>query len=299
MNRSLIRAVGRAVLVVVLVASAWYTGLSLYWWEWQRALFYGLVCLGSLSVMLFLVLQGRLDRLEQQVLSGGAGAPGAAAGADETIPTTPERSFGWLGPADRTFVFIPVLVGFGVAVSAAAALLERVAGFVVGPEVQDASSVGSGPRSASAPTARRRRTVVVAAAAMVVAALLVLAVPLIGALVYAPGQAQEGRRVVELEVRGKRVDVDAVATVTVLAGYCQTQTRAPVRVDAVEQAGPGVVRLVIQPRLHADDQRRFNGCLSDYVVDRHTVSVVGVEDLVDQPVASTPERSSASSETST
>jgi hypothetical protein len=277
-TRYLVRSLGRAVLVVVLVASGWYTALSLYWWEWQRAFFYGLTFVAALVVVLFLVLQARLDRLERQLVGRTDTSAGDPDGGHEEIPANPERGFAWLNPGQGTFVFVPLLVGFGVAVSALAVAVERVAGFVLTPAADSAQTLrGEGQRPG------RRRLITTAVGFVLVAALVVaLIVPLIGAAVYAPEAPEPGRRVLDVQVRGVRVETNPVAAVTSLAGYCRTQTRAPIEIDAVRSTGSDTVQLTLHPRLHPDDQRRFEGCLDDRMLDRHTVRVLDVRDVADE-----------------
>lgn len=302
MIRHILMTLGRAILVVVVVASAWYTAVSLYWWEWQRAMFLGLLCLGSLVLTLFLLTQRRLDRIEQALHSPGDRTSTPYAHDEASIPSTPQRSFGWLGTGDRTYVFIPFLVGFGLVVSAVAVLIERVAGFVVG------SNPAAGRRDwrpgdvepwSHEDRAGPRRVLTAAAVVILIVAIALLGAPLVGDLVYEPGEAQQGQRVMELQVRGKRVELDPVATASTVADVCRTQTGVAVQVAAVTRIDEDTVRLVIEPRLHSDDQRRFAGCLTDLGLDRHHIRVTSVMDAADQPLAEAFMGSVASRDTST
>ena len=258
MRRYLLASVGRSVLVVALVASAWYAALSVYWWEWQRAFFYSLLFLACLVLLVFLVLRRRLDRLEEQVRTGPAVA-GEPAGDD--LPVAPPRTFPWLDPG-RTHVFIPLLVGFGVVVSLVAMAVERVADFVVGER--------------RGPGARVRTALAFLLATLLVVALVV---PLVGDLVYDPADPQPGRREVEVAMQARRAEADPVGAVTALATFCVAQTRAPLVVDAIDQVSGDMARLTVHPRLDPDAQRRFEGCLSDLVLDRHRTWVVSVRDV--------------------
>lgn len=308
MNRFVLSAVGRAVLVVVLVLSGWYTARSLYVWEWQRALFYALAFLASLVVVVFLLLQRRLDRLERRLATRPEPHATPAEKPGEDIPAAPDREFAWLTPGEGTYVFIPLLVGFGVAVSAVAIAVERIAGFIVGPGGEDDPRQPDGaPRQGRRTRQRATRSVRAAAVAVLgVLAMTAVVLPFVDDVTYAPEAPQPGQRAIELQVRAKRVEVDPVATVTSLAEFCRTQTRIPVVVDAVEPTGPQTVRLVVHPRLHSDDERRFEGCLGDLSLDWHLISVVGVTDVgpgssppPDRDDDGQPVASSASRDTST
>lgn len=258
MKRYLLASVARSVLVVSLVASAWYAAVSVYWWEWQRAFFYSLLFLGCLVLLVFLVLRRRLDRLEEQVRMPSTGTDGPSG---DDLPVSPSRAFPWLDPT-RTHVFIPLLVGFGVVVSLVAMAVERVADFVVGER--------RGPHG-------RVRT----ALAFLLATLLVavLVVPLVGDLVYDPADPRPGRRELEVAVQARRAELDPVGAVSAVAAFCVVQTRAPLVVDAVDEVTDDMARLTVHPRLDPDAQRRFEGCLGDFVLDRHRTWVVAVRDV--------------------
>lgn len=258
MRRYLLASVARSVLVVSLVASAWYAALSVYWWEWQRAFFYSLLFLGCLVLLVFLLLRRRLDRLEEQVRTRttGTGEPAA-----DDLPVAPSRTFPWLDPG-RTHVFVPLLVGFGVVVSLVAMAIERVADFVVGDR--------------RGPVGRVRTALAFVLATLLVAALVV---PFVGHLVYDPTDPEPGRREVEVAVQARRAELDPVGAVGALASFCVAQTRAPLVVDAIDEVAADIARITVHPRLDPDAQRRFEGCLSDLVLDRHRTWVVAVRDV--------------------
>ncbi len=114
-----------------LLTGAAYMVVSLNRWEWNRALFFGLIVLiAEVALATALVLR----KLSQ--MSSGRAAPAAHAHADdeiggavrETRPDSPER-FGWLKDSaeGQLNVFITFLVGGGIVLSAVAWLVDRVA----------------------------------------------------------------------------------------------------------------------------------------------------------------------------
>jgi hypothetical protein len=106
-----------------LLGGALYMIVSLNRWEWNRALFFGLIVLiAEVALATGLVLR-RLARLEYR-----SGVDPAVANAlRETRPPTPDR-FAWLRDSTRqTSVFITFLVGGGVILSAAAWMVDRIA----------------------------------------------------------------------------------------------------------------------------------------------------------------------------
>lgn len=105
-----------------MVGAAGYTIVSLNRWEWNRALFFGLIVLiAEVALSTALVLR-RLSTLH---------APGPDPAVRtiirETRPPSPER-FGWLEESTHQLpVFITFLVGGGVVLSGVAWVVDRVA----------------------------------------------------------------------------------------------------------------------------------------------------------------------------
>jgi hypothetical protein len=106
-----------------LVAGGFYMIVSLNRWEWNRALFFGLIVLiAEVALATGLVLR-RLARLEYRTRVD----PTVANVLRETRPPSPDR-FAWLRDStQRTSVFITFLVGGGVILSAGAWIVDRVA----------------------------------------------------------------------------------------------------------------------------------------------------------------------------
>ena len=106
-----------------LVAGAAYMIVSLNRWEWNRALFFGLIVLiAEVALATGLVLR-RLARLEYR---SGQVDPEVARILRETRPPSPDR-FAWLREAQDMNVFITFLVGGGVLLSGIAWVVDRVA----------------------------------------------------------------------------------------------------------------------------------------------------------------------------
>ena len=110
---------GIATLLVALV----YMVVSLNRWEWNRALFFGLVVLIAEVALASALILSRLPRgnTSQEVDADLRGV------LRDTRPAHPNR-FEWLDPTNgRTNVFITFLVGGGVLLSAAAWAVDRLA----------------------------------------------------------------------------------------------------------------------------------------------------------------------------
>lgn len=124
-----------------LLASGLYVLVYIYRWEWHRALIVGVLFLGAEIGLATALLLRRLRRLEDQ-----ARASLRQAGPDPQVlarlrdargvPASGDH-FAWLAPTDgRLDVFIPVLLGAGVVVSALAWLVERAAGAAGGADAE-------------------------------------------------------------------------------------------------------------------------------------------------------------------
>lgn len=121
-----------AVGVLTLLATGGYLFVYIYRWEWHRALLVGVLFLAALVALATALVLRRLGRLAQQVTSD-ARAPSGTGEVLQRLREAPvdRPAFPWLkadDALDRTHVFIPILLGGGVVVSAVAWLVERVAG---------------------------------------------------------------------------------------------------------------------------------------------------------------------------
>ncbi len=115
--------------------AATYLVVYLYWWQWQRALICGVLLL-VVEVMLFgVVLLGRLARIEERLRDTDrrqreldARQEDVLARLRQPAAEREEARFRWLeDPADRTYVFVPVLMVTGVLLSGLAWVVQRIA----------------------------------------------------------------------------------------------------------------------------------------------------------------------------
>lgn len=106
-----------------LAAGLGYMVVSLNRWEWNRALFFGLiVVIAEVGLATGLVLRKLTDLQRSREVD-----PAVLAVLRESRPGSPDR-FAWLKQtSSRTNVFITFLVGGGVVLSAAAWMVDRIA----------------------------------------------------------------------------------------------------------------------------------------------------------------------------
>lgn len=125
--------------VVTLAATGSYIFVYLYRWEWHRALIVAMLFIAAeVAVSCSLVIRcvGKLDARLQ--IDRGQRAPVDPDIVERIRAAAPRRDhFPWLeAPVDRVGVFIPVLLGSGIAVSTVAWVVERLAGRTVEPSME-------------------------------------------------------------------------------------------------------------------------------------------------------------------
>lgn len=130
------RRIGLAAGMLTLMASGGYVFVYLYRWEWNRALVSGLIFVASEVALTSFLLSQRLRTTEAKLDAlAGDRSSRALRRLEETAP--PARAgFAWLARAERTNVFVPVLLGAGVMLSALAWLVERLARATARPTLE-------------------------------------------------------------------------------------------------------------------------------------------------------------------
>jgi len=126
-----------------MLAAGFYMVVSLNRWEWNRALFFGLVLLVAEVALATALVMRRIQRLEYTIAH--AYDPAVREILRATRPRSPDR-FAWLHESTtRMNVFITFLVGGGVLLSGVAWLMDRVAGKTTSPigEQQLARDLGA------------------------------------------------------------------------------------------------------------------------------------------------------------
>lgn len=268
---TLLRAVtvfGRLLLLVVLAASGIYVLLYLWRWEWERAQIAGVFFLAALIV---LCTQLVLRRIAELSTRGPVAAPDPV-----TNPVAPPRPFAWTEPDQSTYIFLPVLLGFGVALAALAAVVERLVAFAVGAP-------------GATRTARPGRTISQGLLAAALVVVLLVAVVLIAVardrLMTRPEASTPGARTYVLEIDSRQLELDVDGSITTLAHYCRDRAHVEsLTIADVRATSDDTGVLVVEPVLGRYGTARFDGCLVDAVLDRRTVELVAVRTEVTDPV---------------
>jgi len=134
----MLRKLGLAVAVASAAAAGVYFFVYLVRWEWNRALVSAVIFVAVEILVLGAALMSRMARLERAVGSPApAPAPNLALAQLRANRPPAGRPFAWLDPKrSGTNVFVPVLMGAGLVVSALAWLVERVARLVARPGME-------------------------------------------------------------------------------------------------------------------------------------------------------------------
>lgn len=283
--RVLLQAVGS----VVLVVSGVYLLVYLYRWEWNRAMISGLFFVAAEVALVGSAMLRRVGRLERRLDDLGRATVTPTPEGDTT-----EGPFAWLR-TDGAEVFVPVLLGIGVVLSAFAYVIERIAGLTAGVtgeagagrRLRRLDSVAGGPALEGAEasvafvppperTVRAGRAAAWVIVALVSAALLATAINVLAELTqYRPEPGPVGGRStydLVIELRDDSGGETSIARALWLSCSSNVTSGATARIVA---AGDGHVTLTVAPQVAKNDDRRFTGCLEDAQLDHVIVDVVG------------------------
>lgn len=303
-----IRLLARALAVVVLLVSGGYLLVYLVRWEWNRALVAGIFFVASEVAIVGWTILARLRGIEESVAAGGG--RGAVPEHAQVIGEEDKgraRSFAWLrDTTGRAGVFIPVLLGAGVVLSAIAYLVERVAGAVAGHAVDGAMArrlaldlpsgglvpgVGSTQRAVlrqqGRPMVAPPPTPVAAVGGIIVAAVLaagaVVAVDALRDLTESRSQPEaEGvATLIELRVEERRTERPATQTAEALWVACRSTVHDHVELTGVQSTSGSIVELTLAPPLDELESLRLRGCLGDATLDLVRAQVVGFHTVDD------------------
>src|SRR5918996_350051 len=140
------RRLGLAIAIVTALGSGAYVFIYLYRWEWNRALIAGMIFIAAELALLAAAILDRLNNLGRRMddVERGIIERDVFARIQESAPP-PRRHFAWLTDSDKTNVFVPVLMGAGVVISALAWAVERVARRTTRPALERRLAVRLAP----------------------------------------------------------------------------------------------------------------------------------------------------------
>ncbi|MGW1886904.1 hypothetical protein [Streptomyces sp. NPDC001970] len=281
------------------VYAGYYTVLYLIRWEWQRALISGVLLLVVEVFLATVLLLSQVSRLENRLERSDARMDDVRKRLEQTRTPASNR-FTWLSSADmtelngthRTFVFVPVLMVAGAALSGLAVVIQKVAGATIRPGAEHRltgrlAALTAPPVTATLPLQDRpaiqparagRKTRALATA---VGGLL-LVPPLWSTLAdatqtrpeHAPDAAST-TMVFEVETRGD----DSLQVVQLAANdlweTCRRSTAALNDNATLNRMHDGVYIGIIRPALPSHDLMRLRGCIEDANTNRTSAVVLG------------------------
>ena len=289
------RLVAKVVMWLALAAVIAVAGIHfvyyLYQWEWGRAGIAGSGFTAALvlgATFLFLNRLQRIERRLDQILLAQQSTATTAAAAPPEVEPRPD--FPWLAPTGpqvlgvlalavyeppRPSVFIPVFLAAGLAISASAGVVERIAA---------ARYRGTAARGTAAtpPTARqvlatrpRRSLVLLPVIGAVLTALAVVGLYAVAHYWSKPIGPGVTTMTVEVDSRGPVYpDIEVVESV---GRYCSMNSGIGVRYLGVARGSGETTLLRLAPLLDEDAQDRFIGCVEDAVLEWHSLDVTRTE----------------------
>lgn len=291
----LLLAAQRLLTWVVLALSATYLVIYLYRWEWNRAIISGLFFVAAEVALASGMLLRRLQALEGRMSAAGDPPPAALERLRATPVDRPDP-FAWLdvrrGGLD---VFVPVLLGAGVILSAVAYVVERVAEVTALPsldrrlarrlavvELPPAGSPTPGrpPRPGSRASGSSVGRAVLAAGAIgaiVVLGWLGLAALMDATQTRADPTDRPTRTTIELSVVQRHTADGAAEAAEALWVGCRSTLGSLPTEARVAARGGDRVDLVLEPGVGQLSARRLTGCLADLRVNLVIAHVLAVE----------------------
>ncbi|MFJ2885851.1 hypothetical protein ACIO53_07420 [Streptomyces sp. NPDC087305] len=284
--------------------SGTYLVVYLYRWQWQRAILCGILLLVVEVMLLGIVLLARLTRIEERVKESDARQRELTSRQDDVLARLRQTSgeqegarFRWLeDTADRTYVFVPVLMVTGVLLSGLAWVVQRVAAATGRPAerrlagrlaVLGAPEQGVVLRELEDRPALARRTKSRVARTAVVgvvgAALLAALVVGLADLTQTREQSASGSEatsvLVQVDVRGGDMTAERQALAAQQVWErCRDSTSVPLNHATLGSLGDGMFAGVVRPALAEHDRMRLRGCLEDAALDRAHLTVMGMGD---------------------
>lgn len=303
MTRLVARVVMWLALAAVIVVAGGHFIYYLYRWEWGRAGIAGSGFTAALilgSTFLFLNRVQRIERRLDQILlaqqataqqpvartAEPAGPPGIEPRPDfPWLTTTRPQLLGVLAlvayDPPRPSVFIPVFLAAGLAISAAAGVVERIAALryreraVAGTGAARQSAQDGAPQTVREVIAARPRRLLVA---FPVVGIIITGLVVGGLYVVSHYWSQPigpGVTTMTVEVSSRGPTYPAIDVVESVGRYCSMNSGVAVRYLGVAP-GPGESTLLrLTPLLDEDAQDRFVGCVEDAVLEWHSLDVTG------------------------
>lgn len=127
------KRLGWVMAAVTLAASGAYVFVYLYRWEWNRALMASALFIAAEIGLVAMMLARRMAAIERRLDNDGRADRRHVMERLRQSAPPPRVRFRWLSRPDQLNVFVPVLLGAGVVLSALAWAVERLARITARP----------------------------------------------------------------------------------------------------------------------------------------------------------------------
>lgn len=281
--------------LAVLIPSGVYVFIYLYRWEWNRALIAGLFFVAAEVGLLGAGLFERMKRLEARMDEQDSSPGPTLLDRIQDSRPLPRTHFAWLTDrSDELNVFVPVLLGAGLVISALAWLVERIATMTARPLLErrlvEMLAPLSLPRSLAAggpqfEVARRIRVRAPGAwrvlLVVVVALMAIKGIDSLGDLTQSrPDVIHKGTKsnlIVEMSTRDERTS--PVHAANALWGACQYSTYTSLSKEGIRPLAANRVMLTVEPSLGVNAEKKLHGCFEDALLSGIQARVVTITDL--------------------
>lgn len=276
------RKLGLAIAIATALASGAYVFIYLYRWEWNRALIAGMIFIAVEVAILGAAILDRLSGLGRRIddLERNTNEQDIPRRIEESAPA-PHRHFAWLADTDRASVFVPVLMGAGVVISALAWVVERIARKTGRPVLERRLAARLAPITLANPgeavptSAPPHRPVGRILGGTILATVAVVAVvALAGATQSRPDTVTERTATdLTLEIFGES-HTNPTGTAVRLWEACSGTVPGAVDAHSFRGSGNTAVHIELRPAVGPNAERRLRGCLQDVTLDKIQASVV-------------------------
>jgi len=308
------RRIVRLITLAVLLISGLYAFIYLYRWEWNRAQFCVAVFIAGEVALVGMTI---IERLNAMVERQEEQSPTAALDAIRASAPPMRRHFAWADKqASQLNVFVPILLGLGLVLSALAALVEKLARATAKPHLErrlagrvdgmapPASLITDNPwdggrapthEHTPAPPRSVRKVIIRAVEGVAVILVLGLSVQALGdAAQTRPDEVRDDERtVLVIDVRSGRARTSMTDAAATIWGVCEPLTDSRLATDELLELGPNRVMAIVEPALGHYATNKLTGCLNDLTLDEIRAQVV---DRFDVATGEDPTRSLALAE---
>jgi hypothetical protein len=283
------RRLAYASLIIALAASGVYVFVYLVRWEWNRALIAGVFFMSAEVALIGAALYEKLRSIERRM--GSQNSPQQSLERIQEAAPDPHNHFAWLTENRGDLnVFVPVLMGAGLVISALAWLVERVARATAQPVLERHLAMRMAPLAMPAgglmgrPSpglvvkgTSNKQLLKKGLAAFALALSAYVGIDVLADLTQNRPDAPTLDRSTHVMMTVHTSDSDFYSPAVAARGlwnHCRGTINQSGRVPGRLVAEAGLVTLVVEPAIGENAQKRLVGCLQDATIDHVSADIV-------------------------